>query len=466
MSRGLRSRTDSRHVKLLLKRLYLCVHPDLFGTHPEKQSVNQASFKLLQSAYEDYISDKRQHRHKRNIVFYVRNQRAKLSDVVQEEFRKVSATFAGKEGFLRSFFGLLKDAGLNPELPKDTSAQATGVPEYVGIDIIPFLAGVDGAAQRSREISSQRLMSDRLKEDKLDEARILRSQLKRSLGLALEFDGIAPDIMPALVRRIAAAFDRLDDKVIASISSGTVVVDSGFEVGLRQASSGGRILHLGACASESLWLQHLSSPSFQEACSEAQSLCVAIQHAEEVAARALNVRFVLTDGDPSAEQRPQYYNLLKSLGEASVTSPATVGLSLMVKLSGKEFSSNRNNGVLYVPLDASTDDIRKYVLSHGPDVAHDFGRLSRESEVCARLEDSIRRSIRIRRISQHDSISRKQYLSACRRLMRHCAVLRIYLDGLEVVIGDECHVDERDGTVTIPHDFDVSTTYNYRAKSM
>lgn len=65
---------DAKSVRHMLKRLYLCVHPDLFGKYPEKQLVNQASFKELQSAVDDYLAEGRevQKRGERKVEFYVR----------------------------------------------------------------------------------------------------------------------------------------------------------------------------------------------------------------------------------------------------------------------------------------------------------------------------------------------------------------------------------------------------------
>lgn len=65
---------DVESIKKVLRRVYMQVHPDLFGRYPEKQSVNATSLQELQGAFDDFVAGEKgpTRYRKREVVFYVR----------------------------------------------------------------------------------------------------------------------------------------------------------------------------------------------------------------------------------------------------------------------------------------------------------------------------------------------------------------------------------------------------------
>jgi len=165
--RGLSSVTDARNVKSLLRRVYLKVHPDLFGKYPDKQSVNQASMQELQSLYDELVSGRNLSLQKtRTIVFHIRDETSTTSSREMkdpENFREVTLSFSGVNGFLRSLDELV-GGNCSPssgQSQKNYSARPNSRP--ASTNIIDFLSGSEGAAHRSRTIVSSRSSKDKVR---------------------------------------------------------------------------------------------------------------------------------------------------------------------------------------------------------------------------------------------------------------------------------------------------------------
>lgn len=233
-------------------------------------------------------------------------------------------------------------------------------------------------------------------------------------------------------------------------------MDGGFDVGLKTLIGGESVLTLGACATDGLWMDALSSQSFFASCAENRRIQLTVKHAETVAARALGFRFVLTDSDPTSEDRDKYYRLLKQLCTTTLTHiDALSDLSLMVVLEGDSFGSDKRNGVLSVPLSATPGEIISYIHENGPTFARSYRNYIRERQFEDRLQLSLRRSLRVKQVTRANHLSNAKFSSACRRLLHDADVLRPYMEGLEVEIGTECKLEERNGRVTIPYDFTI-----------
>lgn len=233
-----------------------------------------------------------------------------------------------------------------------------------------------------------------------------------------------------------------------------VVVDSGFEAGMVPKPYGASFLRLGACATESLWLEHLSSELLRDVCRESAQHRCDVKQAEDEAAKALGVRFVLTDQPPVGSWSAEYLQLLFRLAAGAPALDESLSVvSIMVLAKKTTFNTDVENGVLSVPLGAGEEEIRLFIEKSGPALAKSYGAHLRERELEDHLQHALRRCTRVRRVRRHEDLSRPLYYAACRRLIRHGHAFRTQLEGLQIVIGRDYDLDENDGTITIPHNF-------------
>ncbi|KAJ8907679.1 hypothetical protein NDN08_007786 [Rhodosorus marinus] len=401
--RGLSSVSDARNVKILLRRVYLKVHPDLFGKYPDKQSVNQASMQELQSLYDELVSGRNLSLRKaRTIVFHVRDETSTTSSREMkdpENFREVTLSFSGVNGFLRSLDELVGGECSTSSGPSRKNYSAHPNSRPASTNIMDFLSGSEGAAHRSRTIVSLRSSKDKLQEHSIDEVEVLVAHLKRRLGLHLEIhDKVKPDSRSQLARKAAALIDTLELAEGEGVSSGKIVINDGFDVGIQRNSTGSGYLNLGACASESLWRSHLNSQAFRMICKGNRIARQTLDRAESTAAQALGLRFVLTDQTAVSERYDQYNRLLAGITCRGAILPSRSAelscLSLMILLERNEFGSDIENGVVSVPLSASVDAILEHVQDIGKDVASLHREFLRQQEYEHYVRGLVMRSTR------------------------------------------------------------------------
>ena len=141
--------------------------------------------------------------------------------------------------------------------------------------------------------------------------------------------------------------------------------------------------------------------------------------------------------------------------------PELQQLSIRIQAPHTGMAVDDVQGVLLVPLHTAAVDIVELYESRGHEarrVLHAYSEGRRRYEAAV---SEVRRRYRLRRLDRSRSVSEREMLECCSRLLSATSMnggtcsgqFRVHFDGLDVLVGREYSVDHEGGQVTIPFDF-------------
>ena len=152
--------------------------------------------------------------------------------------------------------------------------------------------------------------------------------------------------------------------------------------------------------------------------------------------------------------------------------PELQQLSIRIQSPHSAMAVDDVQGVLLVPLHTLPADIIALYESRGHEarrVLHAYSESKRRYEAAVQ---EVRRRYRLRRLDRARSVSEREMLECCTRLLSATSTsggsghgqFRVHFDGLDVLIGREYNVEQEGGRVTIPWNFvmDVAGEHQQR----
>jgi len=138
--------------------------------------------------------------------------------------------------------------------------------------------------------------------------------------------------------------------------------------------------------------------------------------------------------------------------------PELQQLSIRIQSPHTAIAVDDVQGVLLVPLHTGIDDIVELYETRGHEarrVLHAYSESKRRYEAAVQ---EVRRRYRLRRLDRARSVSEREMLECCARLLSATSTsgsgqFRVHFDGLDVLVGREYNVEQDGGRVTIPWDF-------------
>ena len=140
--------------------------------------------------------------------------------------------------------------------------------------------------------------------------------------------------------------------------------------------------------------------------------------------------------------------------------PELQQLSIRIQSAHTAIAVDDVQGVLLVPLHTLPADIIAFYESRGHDarrVLHAYTDSKHRYEAAVQ---EVRRRYRLRRLDRARTVSEREMLECCGRLLSATSTsvsgsgqFRVHFDGLDVLIGREYNVEEEGGRVTIPWNF-------------
>ena len=110
---------------------------------------------------------------------------------------------------------------------------------------------------------------------------------------------------------------------------------------------------------------------------------------------------------------------------------------------------------LYVSIDLTSDEILALVANKGPEVVDKHKRMIDESNDLAELMLSVKRRFRLRGLTQSPNVSNSEFHECLSRLLAYAHRLKSFLDGVKIKVSREYDLNEDDGTLSIPWDFEI-----------
>lgn len=441
------STITSRDVKRHVHRLYQHIHPDRLASFPKEQSINETSFQILQSALDRYFQPVKTPSAvtgapSTKLTFYARSDNDQGLCKAVVTFHDHSLATVLKELF----------TGLGLEPPPHNILSAIGplpspqTPQFKLRDLVE-------RARQARATSATEHASQQL-----DDITVSRLTTQRACGIRLSLCNSVP------FNARAMAAKRVRDALASSSIDSTgveVTVDGGADTVVAPGRWAPR-LTLGILASQSRWLDTVTSLAFEKACMEARECRLTLQEAEKSAAAALGVRIVLcaTDvhGEVSDTLLEAYADALSLISRAATTGDIKnnhgswrAALAVMVD-EGKEVDVDVETGLLHVGVALGASGIIEAV-SGSRQLARTAEERRQKKAAEAKLITDTRRLIRAARLHRQNGLPQAAWEDGLRALQRKAGVLRDVISGVSVVVGMRGRVLGR-GEIEIPYNFE------------
>lgn len=401
----------------LLRRLFLLIHPDLFGDAPSAQAANERSLVQL-NAWLDVAENGAAATHgvaQAPFAFEFWLRGASSGARAEPQLRRVAVTLPPPE------------RRVGDDLPPSTVRALSLLFKTVGL---PEAAAFLSPAPNTRHtlLSLLPTASEALRQAEHgprgaeDVLRMARSAMRLRRGIFVSF---APGVWPSpperarLATALAACLDTTPDGTLSHCA--VVFVPGEASPGLDRYTGSVR---LGAGGDAASW-RSCALAVDAAAAAAARATCAAVRTREAAVAAALCVRCIAAESDPLAAS-PAYAEFLARIeaattplqGAAAAAARRAFGsVSLVVSAPPASFGAGSACGSLLVPMDSTPHQLAAFLRSPPAAAAQAASEAAARREAAAAAACSAARTaLRLRHLVRAENVSAASFEAACLRL--------------------------------------------------